>query len=221
MGGDGGPGGPAPTSHPLNSATPTPKGNQSRCHTAERPAAAALTGPTPGSASSCGAMVVTSWLMSASSSLASARRARTRCAVHLSHPPARPPTTSARRSHHRQTTTQPPPSISRQPAEDHQRPNGPVLTPRSAGHVIPSAVTSPDHQQGHGLELGLTLSRPRECSPTGSYPVPSPACRRTQTRASNDTPSRPGNPISLRSALSGGPFRAENGGWLSADVVSP
>jgi hypothetical protein len=28
-------------------------------------------------------------------------------------------------------------------------------------------------------------------------------------------------PISLRSALSGGPFRAENGGWLSADVVSP
>jgi hypothetical protein len=28
-------------------------------------------------------------------------------------------------------------------------------------------------------------------------------------------------PISLRFALSGGPFRAENGGWLSADVVSP
>ncbi|MQA12606.1 MAG: hypothetical protein GEV09_00100 [Pseudonocardiaceae bacterium] len=56
--------------------------------------------------------------------------------------------------------------MGRQPAGDHQRPNGPVLTPRSAGHVIPSVVTSPDYRREHGLELGLTISRPRP-SPHG------------------------------------------------------
>jgi hypothetical protein len=41
---------------------------------------------------------------------------------------------------------------------------------RHSGHDIPSAVRSPDHQQGHDLPLGLT-QRPgkTECSPTGGY----------------------------------------------------
>jgi hypothetical protein len=42
-----------------------------------------------------------------------------------------------------------------------------------SGPDIPSAVTSPHHQRGNGLELGLIISRPRECSPTSSYPIPS------------------------------------------------
>jgi hypothetical protein len=36
-------------------------------------------------------------------------------------------------------------------------------------HVIPSAVSAPDHHQGHGLTLGLTNSSRGECAPASSY----------------------------------------------------
>jgi hypothetical protein len=78
------------------------------------------------------------------------------------------------------------------------------------GHDIPSAVNSPDHRQGHDLTIGLhpgvlverVLTHRR--LPDRSLPWADPVAL-----------------MSLRSPLVGGPFRAENGGWLSADVVGP
>jgi hypothetical protein len=55
--------------------------------------------------------------------------------------------------------------------ENHQRPNKQVLTPMIGGHDIPSAVWAPDHQQGHGLDIGLQASWVRECSPAGGYRI--------------------------------------------------
>ncbi|HEX8936067.1 MAG TPA: hypothetical protein VF788_18195, partial [Pseudonocardiaceae bacterium] len=34
-------------------------------------------------------------------------------------------------------------------------------TPTSSGHNIPSAITSPDHQQGHDLPPGLPVQESR------------------------------------------------------------
>jgi hypothetical protein len=56
--------------------------------------------------------------------------------------------------------------------ENHQRPNEAVLTPRHrAGHNIPSAISSPGYQQGHGLSSGPELVNLYETSVAGLYRV--------------------------------------------------
>ena len=41
--------------------------------------------------------------------------------------------------------------------ENQQRPNEQVLTPIPGGHDTPSALSSPDHRQGHDLSIGLDV----------------------------------------------------------------